>query len=135
MRLLITAFAAGGVIATTFVGAQAQADSSPPFACSLAVGLQQTLTGMVIRYYTKEEAANALARTQALLGGAINPAYIHQRRVYLFVEGLHGARLAGAVLPDHLKVKLGDMVTFDTARRDEASCTYVPAFITRVTSR
>ena len=106
------------------------ATSTPPSSCPIANWSSPGGEGVVIGFMSASQAASLLARTQASLSAAINPAYLHNPRAIIGVPDAHSGRKAIALVPASMTVKPGDRITYIGGFRDATlPCNYVPPLI------
>ena len=93
----------------------------------------QHYAGRVVSFMMPPAALALLQRSQAQVGMLISPHYVaNQRALVIPITG--GARsLATVLVPQGMFVKPGDIVTYNTGRRDPVDpCRYIPNLIDQV---
>jgi hypothetical protein len=120
---------------TQFVNAPAGRVQSEPAqkACGLRLAdAPEHMTGRVTGLLSGEEALAETRKAEAELGAQISPAYITLKRatVERYPRGDNWSTTAA--IPEHLAVKIGDLVELNVRRRDQSlPCHFIPWTIGR----
>jgi hypothetical protein len=104
--------------------------------CPLQLAAEpQHVTGKVIGLISDEEASARTQSVEADLGAKISPAYVPLGRVTVEQSPQAGSwsTTTMAAIPEHMAVKIGDMVELSSRHRDQSlPCHFVPWTINRL---
>jgi hypothetical protein len=103
-------------------------------ACNLHIADEpQHLTGRVTGLLSGEEVMTRTQRVEAELGGQVSPAYVSLKRVRVERYPPAGNWSTMAAIPEHMAVKIGDLVELNGRHQDESlRCHFIPWTINRV---
>jgi hypothetical protein len=113
--------------AANTAGAPAQSEPAHK-ACGLQLaGAPEHLTGRVTGLLSDEEALAETRKAEAELGAEISPAYVTLKRATVERDPGTDNRSTTAVIPEHMAVKIGDLVELIGRRRDRSlPCHFIP---------
>jgi hypothetical protein len=104
--------------------------------CRLQLAAEpQIVTGHVIGFISDEEALARTRSVEADLGAKISPAYVPLSRVTVeqYPHAGNWATTTMAAIPEHMAVKIGDLVELSSRHRDESlPCNFIPWTINRL---
>jgi hypothetical protein len=108
--------------------------------CPLQLAAEpQHVTGKVIGFVPDEEASARTRSVEADLGAKISPAYVPLSRATVEQyqqPGRWSSTTTMAAIPEHLAVKIGDMVELSSRHRDQSlPCHFIPWTIDRLVGR
>jgi hypothetical protein len=90
-------------------------------------GAPEHLTGRVTGLLSGEEALAETRKAEAELGAEISPAYVTLKRATVERDPGSDNRSTTAVIPEHMAVKIGDLVELIGRRRDQSlPCHFIP---------
>ena len=135
---LVTAGIATAAVSPSLIGGK---PSGPPAAAtskaaetqqSCTTGIPtapQNFTGLVTGFLTDEQVLAVTRRVEAQLGAKVNPAYLPLKHM----EVRNGSFETMAAVPEHMAVKIGDMVELYSRYRDPSlPCHFIPWTINRI---
>jgi hypothetical protein len=104
--------------------------------CPLQLAAEpQHVSGHVIGFISEEEASARTRSVEADLGAKISPAYVPLSRVTVeqYPHAGNWATTTMAAIPEHMAVKIGDMVELSSRHRDQSlPCHFIPWTINRL---
>jgi hypothetical protein len=103
-------------------------------ACNLHIADEpQHLTGRVTGLLSGEEVMTRTQRVEAELGAQVSPAYVSLKRVTVERYPPAGNWSTMAAIPEHMAVKIGDLVELNSRHQDESlRCHFIPWTINRI---
>ena len=118
--------------AANATGSPAQADPMKP-GCTLQIAdAPQHMTGRVTGFVSGDQALAGTRAAEAQLGAKISPAYLSLKRVKVEAYPQSGDWTTLAAIPEHIAVKIGDLVDLSSRYRDPAlPCNFIPWTINR----
>jgi hypothetical protein len=123
----LTPSVAAAVAPATAAGALAGQAGS---ACPIKLGSSpRDGEGVVVSFLEAQDATATLARTEAQVGGSIDPKYVANRRAVIRMP--NNAQTT-VVVPAEVTLAAGDRVVFQSSHRSrDLPCSYVPNLVTR----